>query len=136
MNRRPLLMGVVGAAVVSACGGGGRAEQQSPVNYIGTTLQLNGKAYEFGPIDVLYTNQLTLPTYTPKEVIVQVLAGQADTARALLTSYGLSIIQDFPRFGQMFVAVPAGFEPQWVLALRDIPSVFERAWLSTPAQLA
>jgi hypothetical protein len=99
-------------------------------------LQLNGKAYEYGPIDLLYTNQLNLPAYTPESVIVQVVDGKSDAARALLASYGLTVVDDFPQVRQMLIRVPAGFEPQWVLALRDIPSLFERAWLNTPAQPA
>lgn len=138
MKRRPFLMGMWAAAAVAACGGGGGGGtgDHPAVTYVGTTLVLNGKAYEFGPIDVLYTNQLSLPSYTAGEVIVQVVNGQADVARTLLASYGLAIAADFPQERQMFVRVPTGFEPQWVLALRDIPAVFELAWLSTPPQLA
>jgi hypothetical protein len=100
----------------AACGGG----DEPFVAYEGSTLKVAGVAYQrpdYAQIQV---------DYVAGEVVVEVKPGQQATFDALRTQLGLQVTRSLGSnsFGSDFeIAVPTGWELQWIAALRDQASV-------------
>ena len=88
--------------------------QPKGVSYSGDVLVVDGKTYAL---------QSRTGPFLPGHVIVVARKGRADELEEELKRFGLSAARSGKTVIQFVVAVPNGFELQWVEALRNVPSV-------------